>query len=96
MEGVWIIKSEDKDGRLRVFVVAGGDAGHPLHAPRVPELQLELPLLRAVHPAVVVKPHRGLAVSGRGEGVAHEPPEQRGFPHTVLTAQDHLLLGNFH
>ena len=68
----------------------------PAPCPRVPELQLELPLLRAVHPAVVVQPHRGLAVSGRGEGVAHEPPEQRGFPHTVLTAQDHLLLGNFH
>ena len=91
MEGVWIIKSEDKDCRLRVLVVAGGDARHPLHAARVPELQLEFPLLAAVHLAVVVQPHRGLAVCGRGEGVAHEPPKQGGLAYTKLAAQDYFL-----
>ena len=91
MEGIRIIKSEDKDCRLRVFVVAGGDARHPLHAARVPELQLEFPLLAAVHLAVVVQPHRGLAVCGRGEGVAHEPPKQGGLTNTKLAAQDYFL-----
>ena len=31
MEGVGVVECEDEDGGLRVFVVAGGDAGHPLH-----------------------------------------------------------------
>ena len=91
MEGIRIIKSEDKDCRLRVLVVTGGNAGDPLHASSVPELQLELPLLAAVHLAVVIQPHRGLAVCGRGEGVTHEPPEQGGLSNPELTAQDHFL-----
>ena len=87
----WVVQSEDEDGRLGELVVAGGDAGHPLHAARVPELQLELPLLGAVHLAVVIQSHRGLAVCGRGEGVTHEPPKQGGLSNPELTAQDHFL-----
>ena len=96
MEGIRIVKSEDQDRCLRVLVVAGGDAGHPLHAARVPELQLEVPLPGAVDLAVVVQPHRGLAVCGRGEGVTHEPPEQGGLAHPELATQDHFLRGDFH
>jgi len=44
VEGVWIIKGEDKDGCFREFVVAGGDAGYPLHPTGVPQLQFDLPV----------------------------------------------------
>ena len=42
----------------------------------------------------MVQAHGGLAVGGGGEGVSHEPPEERGLAHAVLAAQDHLLLGD--
>ena len=42
----------------------------------------------------MVQAHGGLAVGGGGEGVRHEPPEERGLAHAVLAAQDHLLLGD--
>ena len=96
MEGIRIIKSEDKYGRLRVLVVAGGNARHPLHTARVPELQLEFPLLAAVHLAVVVQSHSGLPVCGRGEGVAHKPPEQGRLADPKLATQDYFLGGDFH
>ena len=38
MKRVWIIQGKNQDGRLRVFVVARRDTGHPLHATSVPQL----------------------------------------------------------
>ena len=93
MEGVGVVQGEHQDGGLGVLVVAGGDAGHPLHPPGVPQLELHLLLLDAEHLAVVVQPYRGLPVRGAGEGVTHEPPEQGGLSYPVLPTEDHFLLG---
>ncbi len=46
VEGVWVVEGEDEDGGLGVLVVAGGDAGHALHAARVPKLELQGALRR--------------------------------------------------
>ena len=96
MEGIRIVEGKDKDSSLRVFIVTRGDAGDPLHAPSVPQLELHLLLLHGVDLAVVVQPQGGLAVRGRGEGVAHESPEQRRLPNSILTTKDQLLLWNLY
>ena len=62
MEGVGVVQGEDQYGGLGVFVVAGGDAGHSLHAPGVPQLQLHLLLLDTEHFAVMIQAYRGLPV----------------------------------
>ena len=46
MEGVGVVEGEDEDGGLGVLVVAGGDAGHALHAAGVPKLELQGALRR--------------------------------------------------
>ena len=38
VERVWIVQGKDQDGGLWIFVVAGRDAGNPLHATGVPQL----------------------------------------------------------
>ena len=93
VEGVGIVQGEHEDGGLRVLVVAGGDAGHPLHAARVPQLQLHLLLAGSEDLAVVVQSYRRLPVSRAGEGVAHEPSEQGGLANPVLATENDLLLG---
>uniref|UniRef100_A0A131Y8B5 Putative rabx6 n=1 Tax=Ixodes ricinus TaxID=34613 RepID=A0A131Y8B5_IXORI len=92
VEGVRIVKAEHQHGRFGKLVVAGRDGGHPLHAPRVPQLQLEVPAGHLVHLVVMVKAQRGAAVAARHKGVCGEPPEERALAHAILAAQDHLLL----
>ena len=93
MEGVGVVQGEHQYGGLGVLVVAGGHAGHSLHAPGVPQLQLHLLLLDTEDFAVMIKSYRGLSVRGAGKGVTHKPPEQGGLPNTVLPTEDHFLLG---
>ena len=38
VERVWIVQGKDQDGGLGIFVVAGRNAGNPLHATGVPQL----------------------------------------------------------
>ena len=64
--------------------------------PTIKRFYLDLPLVRAdgVGLLELVQSQGGPPVGSRDERVHGEPAEQGGLPHSVLSAEDHLLTGH--